>query len=98
MTQIDVTRWTAFGHETRLRTIWHSERPYAASHSLTIKVGANSKRFKIHIGFLAQYQYRHSRSEVETWYREENFREGFQVLADGGYVATKNIAPEGRSK
>jgi hypothetical protein len=47
---------------------------------------------------LPKYQYRHSKSEVDVWYREENFCEDFQVLGDGGYVATNSIAAEAPSE
>jgi SAM-dependent methyltransferase len=56
----------------------------------------NSLTFLLFDDVAPKYQHRHSKSEVEAWYREENFREDFKVLWDGGYVATKNIAAEAR--
>ena len=50
----------------------------------------NSLTFVLFDGVAPKYQYRHSKSEVENWYRQENFREDFRTLWDGAYVATKN--------
>jgi SAM-dependent methyltransferase len=58
----------------------------------------NSLTFLLFDDVAPKYQYRHSKSEVEAWYREENYREDFQALGDGGYVATKNIAAAARSE
>jgi SAM-dependent methyltransferase len=58
----------------------------------------NSLTFVLFDDVAPRYQNRHSTSEVETWYREENFLQDFEVLWDGAYVATKNIAAEARLK
>lgn len=58
----------------------------------------NSLTFVLFDDVAPKYQYRHSKSQVETWYREETFREDFQVPWDGAYVATKDIAAKARSK
>jgi SAM-dependent methyltransferase len=58
----------------------------------------NSLTFVLFDDIAPKYQYRHSKSEVETWYREENFREDFKVPWDGAYVATKDIVAKARSK
>jgi SAM-dependent methyltransferase len=51
----------------------------------------NSLTFLLFDDVAPRYQYRHSKHEVETWYREESFCPDFQVLWDGAYVATMNI-------
>jgi SAM-dependent methyltransferase len=58
----------------------------------------NSLTFLLFDDVAPKYKYRHSKSEVEAWYREENFREGFKVLGDGGYVATKNTCHTDRKR
>jgi SAM-dependent methyltransferase len=58
----------------------------------------NSLTFVLFDDVAPKYQYRHSKREVATWYREENFREDFEVPWDGAYVATKNNAAEARSE
>jgi len=57
----------------------------------------NSLTFLLFDDVAPKYQYRHSKSEVEKWYRQENFGEHFQAR-EGAYVATKNIAGEARSE
>jgi SAM-dependent methyltransferase len=54
----------------------------------------NSLTFVLFDDVAPKYQNKHSKSEVETWYREENFPEDFKALWDGAYVATKNVAEE----
>jgi len=62
---------------------------FSAPHVAAWKGSLHSITFVLFDDIAPKYQYRHSESEVESWYREENFRDGFKVLWAEVYVATK---------
>jgi SAM-dependent methyltransferase len=74
---------------TAIETLSCPTTSVSAPHGAAWKGSLHSITFVLFDNIAPKYQYQHSESEAEAWYREENFLDGFKVLWVEAYVATK---------